>query len=115
MVTSQAGKILSGAAAQSPVDYLSYADFVPCLTVLDHLAELRMREVEYSDAEPPCERALKIQETDYRPDNSQLPPTFDLYVAVKRHIHGIDNVNALAARAAALRNNKMPGSEARPR
>jgi hypothetical protein len=115
VATSQPEKILSDAAAQSPVDSLFYADFDPRLTALGELAELKMREGEYSDAEPLCDRALKIQETDYRLDNSQLRPAQDLYVVVQRHLHGIDKANALAARAAALRQKTMPGAEARPR
>jgi hypothetical protein len=82
VATSQAEKIISDAAAQSPVDSLSYADFDPRLTALGQLAEVKMREVEYSDAAPPCQRALKVQESDYGPDNPQLLPILDLYAAV---------------------------------
>jgi Tetratricopeptide repeat len=67
------------------------------------LAEMKDVEGKFTDAEPLCERALKIQEADYGRANPQLIRTLSLYTRVEQRLGNKDKASALAARAAALR------------
>jgi Tetratricopeptide repeat len=67
------------------------------------LAGVKTRKGEYPEADPMCDRALKIQEADYGPDSPKLVRMLSLFASVERQLHKKDRADALAARAAALR------------
>jgi tetratricopeptide (TPR) repeat protein len=67
------------------------------------LAGLKFAEDDNTAAEPLCERALKIQESDYGTGSLHLVRTLSLYAAVERHLGNKEKADALATRASALR------------
>lgn len=78
------------------------------------LARMKAEGGKHSEAEPLCERALKIQEVDYGKDSPQLARILSLYASVERGLGHKDKADTLAARAAALRQRASPVSKPGP-
>jgi len=67
------------------------------------LAGLKFAEGDNTAAESLCDRALKIQESDYGTESLHLVRTLSLYAGIERRLGHNDRADALAARAAMLR------------